>query len=162
LGPVDLGSGPASIFFDVESALCGSRTAARAPIQLMTQWIKDGGSRGCLTFWDLGSQVTLVTTQYAWEQKLPKSGSSQLLTPQRSGSRTGAAGHGQVQGHPVEYEGLAVSLVAHGLENTASNLDAIDPRILRQAFPEVPEEGLEGGSGKVSLLVGQDNLTYFL
>jgi hypothetical protein len=33
-----------------------------------------------------------------------------------------------------------VELVAHGLENIASNLDAIDPRVLRQAFPEVPEE----------------------
>ncbi len=37
-------------------------------------------------------------------------------------------------------------------ENIASNLDAIDPRILRQAFPEVPEGGLEGASGRVSLL----------
>jgi hypothetical protein len=32
---------------------------------------KDRGMCACLTFWDLGSKVTLVTTQYAQEQKLP-------------------------------------------------------------------------------------------
>ncbi|MFN9982658.1 MAG: hypothetical protein ACK53Y_22205, partial [bacterium] len=32
---------------------------------------------------------------------------------------------------------------------------------LRQAFPEVPEGGLEGASGRVSLLIGQDNLRLF-
>ncbi len=51
--------------------------------------------------------------------------------------------------------------MAHGLETIASNLDAIDPRVLRQAFPEVPEGGLEGASGRVSLLIGQDNLRLF-
>jgi hypothetical protein len=58
-------------------------------------------------------------------------------------------------------DGQIVELVAHGLETIASNLDAIDPRVLRQAFPEVPEVpegGLEGASGRVSLLIGQDNL----
>ncbi len=54
-----------------------------------------------------------------------------------------------------------MDLVAHELESIASNLDAIDPRVLRQAFPEVPKNGLEGASGKVSLLVGQDNLCLF-
>ncbi len=54
-----------------------------------------------------------------------------------------------------------MELIAHGLETIASNLDAIDPRILRQAFPEVPEGGLEGASGRVSLLIGQDNLHLF-
>ncbi len=34
-------------------------------------------------------------------------------------------------------------------------------RGLRQAFPEVPEGGLEGASGRVSLLIGQDNLRLF-
>ncbi len=43
----------------------------------------------------------------------------------------------------------------------AKHLDAIDPRVLRQAFPEVPEGGLEGASGRVSLLIGQDNLRLF-
>ncbi len=58
-------------------------------------------------------------------------------------------------------DGQKVDLIAHGLETIASNLDAIDPRILRQAFPEVPEGGLEGASGRVSLLIGQDNLRLF-
>ena len=54
-----------------------------------------------------------------------------------------------------------MELIAHGLETIASNLDAIDLRILRQAFPEVPEGGPEGASGRVSLLIGQDNLRQF-
>ena len=58
-------------------------------------------------------------------------------------------------------DGQVVELIAHGLETIASNLDAIDPRVLRQAFPEVPEGGLEGASGRVSLLIGQDNLRLF-
>jgi hypothetical protein len=57
--------------------------------------------------------------------------------------------------------GQIVELTAHGLETIASNLDAIDPWVLRQAFPEVPEGGLEGASGRVSLLIGQDNLRLF-
>jgi hypothetical protein len=58
-------------------------------------------------------------------------------------------------------DGQKVELVTHGLETIASNLDTIDPQILRQAFPEVPEGGLEGASGRVSLLIGQDNLRLF-
>ncbi len=58
-------------------------------------------------------------------------------------------------------DGQKVDLIAHGLETIASNLDAIDQRILRQAFPEVPEGGLEGASGRVSLLISQDSLSLF-
>jgi len=32
-------------------------------------------------------------------------------------------------------DGQKVELVTHGLETIASNLDTIDPQILRQAFP---------------------------
>ncbi len=45
-----------------EWALCNSKLATRNPVQLMTQWVRDGGGGSCLAFWDLGSQVSLMTT----------------------------------------------------------------------------------------------------
>jgi hypothetical protein len=59
-----------------DGAVCNSGMAARNPVQLMTQWVKDGGGGSCLAFWDLGSQVSLVTTQYAQERKLEQMGRS--------------------------------------------------------------------------------------
>jgi hypothetical protein len=61
-----------------EEATCNSGMAARNPMQHMTQWVKDGGGESCLAFWDLGSQVSLVTTQYAQERKLVQMGRSSL------------------------------------------------------------------------------------
>jgi hypothetical protein len=40
-------------------------------------------------------------------------------------------------------------------------MDAVDPRIQRKAFPEVPGEHKEGASGRVGLLMGQNNLRLF-
>jgi hypothetical protein len=143
-----------------EEATCNSGMTARNPVQLMTQWVKDGGGASCLAFWDLGSQVSLVTTQYAQERKLVQMGRSSLkLSGLGSGPALRATYRYKVT--LTRTDGQTVELVAHGLETIASNLDAIDPRILRQAFPEVPEGGLEGASGRVSLLIGQDNLRLF-
>jgi hypothetical protein len=61
-----------------EEASCNSGISVRNPVQLMTQWVKDGGGESCLAFWDLGSQVSLVTTQYAQERKLVQMGRSSL------------------------------------------------------------------------------------
>jgi hypothetical protein len=134
--------------------------SVRNPVQLMTQWVKDGGGESCLAFWDLGSQVSLVTTQYAQERKLIQMGRSSLkLSGLGSGPALRATYRYKVT--LTRTDGQIVELVAHGLETIASNLDAIDPRVLRQAFPEVPEGGLEGASGRVSLLIGQDNLRLF-
>jgi hypothetical protein len=134
--------------------------SVRNPVQLMTQWVKDGGGESCLAFWDLGSQVSLVTTQYAQERKLAQMGRSSLkLSGLGSGPALRATYRYKVT--LTRTDGQIVELVAHGLETIASNLDAIDPRVLRQAFPEVPEGGLEGASGRVSLLIGQDNLRLF-
>jgi hypothetical protein len=36
----------------------------------MNQLIKHKGSGSCLVFWDLGSEVALVTTEYTKEQQL--------------------------------------------------------------------------------------------
>jgi hypothetical protein len=74
LGHCDPGSVPFPDPGEAKPALCSSGTAARNPIQLMTQLVKDGGGETCLMFWDLGSQVTLVTTQSAHEQKLTQLG----------------------------------------------------------------------------------------
>ncbi len=143
-----------------EEVTCSSGMAARNPVQLMTQWVKDGGGASCLAFWDLGSQVSLVTTQYAHKRKLVQMGRSSLkLSGLGSGPALRATYRYKVT--LTRTDGQIVELVAHGLESIASNLDAIDPRILRQAFPEVPDGGLEGASGLVSLLIGQDNLRLF-
>jgi hypothetical protein len=143
-----------------EEAICNSGMATRNPVQLMTQWVKDGRGGSCLAFWDLGSQVSLVTTQYAQERKLEQIGrSSMKLSGLGSGPALRATYCYKVT--LTRTDGQKVDLIAHGLETIASNLDAIDPRILRQAFPEVPKGGLEGASGRVSLLIGQDNLRLF-
>ncbi len=63
----------------------------------------------------------------------------------------------------MRIDGQEVELVAHGLENIASNLHCKRDRSqnLKAGLPGVPENGLEGASGRVSLLVGQDNLRLF-
>jgi hypothetical protein len=143
-----------------EEATCNSRMAVENPMQLMTQWVKDGGGGSCLAFWDLGSQVGLVTTQYAQERKLVQMGRNSLkLSGLGSGPALKATYRYRVT--LTRTDGQTVDLMAHGLETIAANLDTIDPRILRQAFPEVPEGGLEGASGRVSLLIVQGNPRLF-
>ena len=105
---------------------CRSET----PVQLMTQWVKDGGGESCLAFWDLGSQISLVTTQYAQERKLVQMGRSSLkLSGLGSGPALRATYRYKVT--LARTDGQIVELIAHGLETIASNLDAIDPRVLR-------------------------------
>ncbi len=101
-----------------------------------------------------------MTTQYAQERKLEQIGRSSLKL---SGLGSGPALRSTYcyKVTLTRMDGQKVDLIVHRLETIASNLDAIDPRILRQAFPEVPEGGLEGASGRVSLLIGQDNLRLF-
>ncbi len=113
-----------------EEASCNSGMSVRNPVQLMTQWVKDGGGESCLAFWDLGSQVSLVTTQYAQERKLIQMGRSSLkLNGLGSGPALRATYRYKVT--LTRTDGQVVELVAHGLETIASNLDAIDPRVLR-------------------------------
>jgi hypothetical protein len=112
-------------------ALCSRGLAARNPVQIMTQWIKDEGGGSCLAIWDRKSAWTRIEGNVPYRVTL------------------------------LRRDGQKVELIAHGLETIASNLDAIYPRVLRRAFPEVPEGGLEGASGRVSLLIGQDNLCLF-
>ena len=42
-----------------EEASCNNGMSVRNPVQLMTQWVKDGGGESCLAFWDLGSRSAL-------------------------------------------------------------------------------------------------------
>ncbi len=107
-------------------------------MQLMTQWVKDEGGGSCLAFWDLGSQVSLVTTQYARERILEQMGRSSLkLSGLGSGTALKATYKYRVT--LVQTDGQKVELIAHGLENIASNLDAIDPE---------SEEGIPRGPGR--------------
>jgi hypothetical protein len=111
-------------------------------------------------FWDLGSQVTLVTTHYAREQRLRELGCS---SPSLSGLRGGPALRATVKYKVVLVNtgGNQLEVIDHCLEQIASNMDAVDPRILRKAFPEVPGEHIEGASGRVGLLIRQNNFRLF-
>jgi hypothetical protein len=42
-----------------EEASCNSGISVRNPVQLMTQWVKDGGGESCLAFWDLSHRSAL-------------------------------------------------------------------------------------------------------
>ncbi len=92
--------------------------AVRNPVQLMTQWVKDGGGASCLAFWDLGSQVSLVTTQYAQERKLVQMGRSSLkLSGLGSGPALRATYRYKVT--LARTDGQIVELIAHGLETSS-------------------------------------------
>jgi len=82
-----------------------------------------------------------VTTQFAQERKLEQMGRSSLkLSGLGSGPALKATYRYKVT--LKRTDGQIVELVAHGLETIASNLDAIDPRVLRQTFPEVAKSSL--------------------
>ncbi len=96
-----------------EEASCNSGMSVRNPVQLMTQWVKDGGGESCLAFWDLGSQVSLVTTQYAQERKLVQMGRSSLkLSGLGSGPALRATYRYKVT--LARTDGQIVELIAHG------------------------------------------------
>ncbi len=52
-------------------------------------------------------------------------------------------------------------MTAYGMDNIMSPLGGGDITLMREAFPEVPTDGLVSASGEVSLLMGQDNLSLF-
>jgi hypothetical protein len=61
----------------------------------------------------------------------------------------------------VDVGGRVVELTAYGLDQITTNVEAVNPDSMQAMFPEVPSGKLEGASGRVSLLVGQDNLKFF-
>ncbi len=122
----------------------------RPPLQFMTQWIKNAGEGSCQTFWDLGSQVTLVTTQYAREQRLVGSGTQLSKSEWTQSGATTVKYKVEPVGSDRPWPGA--NCCKHGCCRPQ------DP--LSKAFPEVPGEHKEGTSGRVGFM-GQNNLRLF-
>jgi len=61
----------------------------------------------------------------------------------------------------VDTGGRVITVTAYGVDNIMSPLGGGDITLMREAFPEVPTDGLVSASGEVSLLMGQDNLNLF-
>ncbi len=61
----------------------------------------------------------------------------------------------------VDTGGRTVEVAAYGMGHIMDPLEAVDPQLMRAVFPEAPTGGIEAASGKVDLLMGQDNLRLF-
>jgi hypothetical protein len=144
----------------VTSAMIRSNISEDAPVQLITQWIKTKGGPPCLTFWDSGSQVTLTTHSMAEELGLRPIGGPPLRL-NSLGSGPGVWSTVRYKIPLVDVGGQVVELTAYGLDQITTNVEAVNPDSMQAMFPEVPSGKLEGASGRVSLLVGQDNLKFF-
>jgi hypothetical protein len=57
--------------------------------------------------------------------------------------------------------GRTVEVAAYGMDHIMASLEAIDSTWMRAVFPEAPTGGLEAASGRVDLLIGQDNFRLF-
>ncbi len=132
----------------------------RPPIQLMVQRIKTAGKNPCLAFWDMGSQVTLTTHKAAREMGLePIPGPPLNLM---------GVGDSQKTRSTVRYKiplfdtgGRMVEMTAYGMDHIMAPMEAVDSKRMRAVFPEVPIGGLEAASGRLDLLIGQDNYRLF-
>jgi len=54
-----------------------------------------------------------------------------------------------------------VEVTAYGMDHIMAPIEAVDPKWMRAAFPEVPTGGLEAVSGRVDLLIGHNNFRLF-
>ncbi len=57
--------------------------------------------------------------------------------------------------------GRTVEVAAYGIDHIMAPLEAVDSTWMRAVFPEAPTRGLEAASGRVDLLIGQDNCRLF-
>ncbi len=57
--------------------------------------------------------------------------------------------------------GRTVEMAAYGMDHIMSPLEAVDSTWMRAVFPEALTGGLEAASGRVDLLIGQDNYRLF-
>jgi hypothetical protein len=135
-------------------------TVPQPPVQLVTQRIGTAAGKSCLAFWDTGSQVTLTTHKAAREMRLePIPGPPLNLMGVGDSQKTRSTVRYKVP--LVDTVGRTVEVVAYGMNHSMAPLETVDPMLMRAAFPEAPFGGLEAASGKVDLLIGQDNLRLF-
>ncbi len=52
-------------------------------------------------------------------------------------------------------------MAAYGIDHIMAPLEAVDSTWMRAVLPEAPTGGLEAASGRVDLLIGQDNYRLF-
>jgi hypothetical protein len=57
--------------------------------------------------------------------------------------------------------GRTVVVTAYAMEHIMTHMEEINTSLVRAIFPEVQSDGLVTASGKIGLLVGQDNLSLF-
>jgi hypothetical protein len=119
-----------------------------------------GTNAPSLVFWDMGSQVTLITYKVARAMGLPAiPGSPLRLEGIGDGHRPKAATRFKVP--LIDTGGRAITVTAYGVDNIMSPLGGGDITLMREVFPEVPSGGLVPAVGVVSMLMGQDNLSLF-
>jgi hypothetical protein len=134
--------------------------ADQPPAQLVTQQIKTAAGEPCITFWDTGSQVTLMTHGAAKGMGLkPIPGPPLNLMGVGNGQRTRSTVRYKVP--MVDTGGRTVEVAAYGMSHIMDPLKKIDLRLMRAVFPEAPTGGIEATEGKVDLLMGQDNFRLF-
>jgi len=130
------------------------------PAQLVTQRIRTAAGEPCVTFWDTGSQVTLMTHGAAKGLGLkPIPGPPLNLMGVGNGQRSRSSVRYKVP--LVDTGGRMVEVAAYGMSHIMDPLEETDLRLMRAAFPEAPTGGIEAVEGKVDLLMGQDNFRLF-
>jgi hypothetical protein len=130
------------------------------PVQLVTQRIRTAAGRSCVTFWDTGSQVTLMTHEAAKDMGLkPIPGPPLNLMGVGNSQKTRSTVRYKIP--LVDTGGRTVEVAAYGMGHIMDPLETIDPMLMRAVFPEAPAGGIEAASGGVDLLMGHDNLRLF-
>ncbi len=105
--------------------------------QLVAQWIRTPKGGPCLTFWDTGSLVTLITNkmvQVMGLQAVP----SPFVRLQCIGDGHDTTVKAQYKVPLLDIGGQVVTILAFGIENIMSPLKEGDLASMRAAFPEVP------------------------
>jgi hypothetical protein len=109
-----------------------------------------------LAFWDTGSKVTLTTHKAAREMGLEP-----ILGPPLN---LIGVGDSQKTRSTVRYKvwlvntgGPTVEVAAYGTDHIMAPPEAVDPTWMRAVFSEALTRGLKAASGRVDLLIGQDN-----
>jgi hypothetical protein len=134
--------------------------ADQLPAQLVTQRIKTAAGEPCITFWDTGSQVTLMTHGAAKGLGLkPIPGPPLNLMGVGNGQQTRSTVRYKVP--LVDTGWRTVEVAAYRMSHIMDPLEETDLRLMRAVFPEAPTGGIEAIEGKVDLLMGQDNFRLF-
>ncbi len=137
-----------------------ARLTDQPPAQLVTQRIRIAAGEPCVTFWDTGSQVTLMTHGAAKGLGLkPIPGPPLNLMGVGNGQRTRSSVRYKVP--LVDTGGRTVEVAAYGMSHIMDPLEETDLPLMRAVFPEAPTGGIEAVEGKVDLLMGQDNFRLF-